>query len=243
MSKKLIHRIYGILLSISAVIAGICLIAACLHIKSHGDHPFSAEAVSTAFSAIAVPIYIFLALIIGGFILDGLFPAEPKKPLPPKQHEAMAKKFYKNAPPELLHNKLRSKRLLINQLTLIWLIVGSLLFLLYALNGKNFALETINSAMIKGTVWLIVCMALPFCHAIFAAYYSKRSYAKEISLLKESGITPNHSPAAVSQRLYWIRWAILTLSIVMVVVGFVNNGTEDVLTKAVNICTECVGLG
>ena len=86
-------------------------------------------------------------------------------------------------------------------------------------------------------------MALPFCHAIFAAYYSKRSYAKEISLLKESGITPSHSPAAVSQRLYWIRWAILTLSIVMVVVGFVNNGTEDVLTKAVNICTECVGLG
>ena len=243
MSKKLIHRIYGIVLSVSAIAAGICLIAACLQIKSQGEHPFSPEAVSTAFSAISVPIYICLALIIGGFILDGFFPAEPKKALPPKQHEAMAKKLYKNASPELMRNKLRSKRLFVNQLTLIWLVIGSLLFLLYALNGKNFALETINSAMIKGTVWLVVCMTLPFCHAVFAAYYAKRSYAKEISLLKESGITPNHSPAAAPQHLYWIRWAILTLGIAMVVVGAVNNGTEDVLTKAVNICTECVGLG
>ena len=31
--------------------------------------------------------------------------------------------------------------------------------------------------------------------------------AKE-ALLKESGITPNHSPAAAPQHLSWIRWAI-----------------------------------
>ena len=40
-----------------------------------------------------------------------------------------------------------------------------------------------------------------------------------------------------------LRWALLAVGIVLLVYGFFAGGTEDVLTKAVNICTECVGLG
>ena len=39
------------------------------------------------------------------------------------------------------------------------------------------------------------------------------------------------------------RIAILVIAIVLVVLGACNEGTKDILTKAVNICTECVGLG
>ena len=39
------------------------------------------------------------------------------------------------------------------------------------------------------------------------------------------------------------RNAILIASLILVVYGFLNGGTVDVLAKAINICTECIGLG
>ncbi len=40
-----------------------------------------------------------------------------------------------------------------------------------------------------------------------------------------------------------IRTVILCLALAALAYGYFTGGTVDVLTKAVNICTECVGLG
>ncbi|MBO5868321.1 MAG: thioredoxin [Oscillospiraceae bacterium] len=40
-----------------------------------------------------------------------------------------------------------------------------------------------------------------------------------------------------------MRWALLGVAVFLFVFGLFTGGTQDVLTKAVNICTECVGLG
>ena len=40
-----------------------------------------------------------------------------------------------------------------------------------------------------------------------------------------------------------VRYSLLGIGITLLVYGFFAGGTRDVLTKAVNICTECVGLG
>ncbi|MBQ2901252.1 MAG: thioredoxin [Agathobacter sp.] len=45
------------------------------------------------------------------------------------------------------------------------------------------------------------------------------------------------------KRLSPYRNAILVVAIILVVYGFLNGGTIDVLAKAINICTECIGLG
>ena len=36
---------------------------------------------------------------------------------------------------------------------------------------------------------------------------------------------------------------ILAVAVSILIYGYMNGGTADVLTKAINICTECVGLG
>lgn len=77
---KQLRRIYGIALTAIIVIAGICLMAACICIyASGGDEPYSREAVAEAFSGIAFPVYLCLGMIAGSFILDFILPAEPKK--------------------------------------------------------------------------------------------------------------------------------------------------------------------
>ena len=39
------------------------------------------------------------------------------------------------------------------------------------------------------------------------------------------------------------RIAIFCLGVLFIVLGTVNGGSRDVLVKAINICTECIGLG
>ena len=40
-----------------------------------------------------------------------------------------------------------------------------------------------------------------------------------------------------------IRGLFLGLALVLIVLGAANGGARDVLVKAINICTECIGLG
>ena len=40
-----------------------------------------------------------------------------------------------------------------------------------------------------------------------------------------------------------VRGALFVIAVVFIVLGIVNGGANDVLIKAINICTECIGLG
>ena len=41
----------------------------------------------------------------------------------------------------------------------------------------------------------------------------------------------------------WIRIAVFAAAALLIIAGILNGGALDVLVKAINICTECVGLG
>ena len=41
----------------------------------------------------------------------------------------------------------------------------------------------------------------------------------------------------------WIRIAVFAAAALLIIAGVANGSVRDVLAKAINICTECVGLG
>ena len=43
--------------------------------------------------------------------------------------------------------------------------------------------------------------------------------------------------------MLWARVGVAVVGVVLVVVGILNGGMQDVFAKAVKICTECIGLG
>ena len=47
----------------------------------------------------------------------------------------------------------------------------------------------------------------------------------------------------MSRRTNLLRAALLAVAVALIVAGVVNGGLRDVLYKAKNICTECIGLG
>lgn len=49
--------------------------------------------------------------------------------------------------------------------------------------------------------------------------------------------------AAGKGRMCKIRLAVLIVSLICIIAGIANGNMKDILIKAINICTECIGLG
>jgi hypothetical protein len=76
------------------------------------------------------------------------------------------------------------------------------------------------------------------------------SLARELATIKEAvkSASPSKKEAREIRlsspwKAWAIRGAILLMGIVLVLLGIFNGGAEDVLGKAIRICTECIGLG
>lgn len=248
---KRIRLIYGIVLSISLIVAGLCLIGACISIYQSGDRPFSRESVGLSFSQIAVPVYVALALTLGGFILSFALPAEKAKKKAEKDYPAILRRLWEKRDisfcgPTLLKDiyAQQKSRKLHTYISAALLLVGSLAFLIYAVNPNNFPSEDITGSMARASLRMLASLAIPFGYAVFTAYFTRSSIKKEIELVK--GIAPSGEVAVVAdtkESKNILRWVLLCVAIGIMVFGYFAGGTTDVLTKAVNICTECVGLG
>lgn len=253
-SARRIRLAYGILLSVSAVVAGICLIAACLGIyKSGGSQIYTPDKVAAAFAGIARPVYLCLALVIGGFILDFALPGEKKKVKPEKNYAAILNRLMEKRDLEaceaelkaqiLAQQKLRKRDAVICYAVLAICCIG---FLFYGANPANFHQSQINSSMVKAVSILFCCLAVPFGSALGAAYRAKKSLQKEIELVKQIPAGEKKKAAPEKKPVNGVliaRCVLVCAAVALLIYGFFAGGTADVLTKAVNICTECVGLG
>lgn len=250
--RKRIHLIYGIVLSAVTVLAGLCLMAACLNIyAAGGPEPYSRETVAAHFAPIAAPVYLCLVLVLGGFLLDACLPLAGAKIKPVKQHgvilrRLLAKTDYSDSPEASRILALERRRKVNRIVSLLLFGIGSAVFLVFVLNSSHWHQSDINSSMVKAMQVMLASLALPFCFSIYSAWHNSASIQKEITLVKAIGANKEaESPAPQSQSraLTAARSCLLILAVGLLLYGFFAGGTADVLTKAVNICTECIGLG
>lgn len=250
-------RIYSVLLSIVIIVAGICLMAGCLSIYNSGDHPYSREVVASTFSGIAFPVYTCLAMTILSFVLELIFPSEKKRPQIEKAYNLILERLHKtrdlNSCDKQIVEQITSLRKGRKQKVLIRTIViliTSIAFLIYALNFSNYDYADINGSMIKAMIILIPCLLVAFAYALFTALSNARSIEKEIELMQQLPAINNASKDADKAesdaedvKIRNTRFALLAVAVFFIVFGFFTGGTADVLAKAINICTECIGLG
>ncbi len=252
-SKKsvTIRRIFNIIFSISIFIAGICLIAGCLSIYDWGDGAYTRQIVIDTFSKICIPIYICLALMLISFVWDFISPANEKvkKFIP---YEYMLNRLQTKKDIELCIENTKAaiiteqkKRKTHTIIRTIIICIAFSVFLAYAFNQNNYTGD-INSSVIKAMWVLIPCIIIPFVYSIIVSVQNEKSLKKEIELYKDVPITKNDGSKQISKKeksVVAIRFAILCIGVGCLVYGYFAGGTADVLTKAINICTECIGLG
>lgn len=104
--------------------------------------------------------------------------------------------------------------------------VCALWMLFYLGNTGNFASRELEFTVGKMLVNILPAAAVMIVCAFFL----------------QKDVSPKPAKAEGRKQLY-VRIALALIAIILIVSGIFNGGMRDVLVKAVNICTECIGLG
>ena len=236
-------------MAVLSAACAVCLIFSCVDIYKSGA--FSPEAISFAFSKIALPIYLFLIGVIAGIIV-WIFSEESEV------------KVRSTIDPRITSRKLRArlskiegaKKItvrerrvrIISLCVAVTLCVTSAIYpLIHILNRDHFSNTDVNAEIIAATLTVIPFLLVCF---ISLAVYSKienDSFKREIADLKAlGGKFSTEAPAKYAENrraLILVRIAVAIVAITFIVLGVLNGGANDVLQKAIKICTECIGLG
>ena len=114
----------------------------------------------------------------------------------------------------------------------------------YLLDPASFSsleLESVMGAMLLHTVpWA----ALALGSVLAASCISGGCAKKELELLRSAPKKPGGAAPAAKKRPLWpLRCGLCAAAVALLALGIMNGGLWDVLVKAINICTECIGLG
>ena len=250
-SVFVLHRVYHIAVTISILLAGLCLAAGCLYIfASGGEHPYSPQRVGEVFRQIAIPVLVCPGMILLGFLLEGLAPS-PKKPQAGNLSDGLMQSRIDSADlsqadahileqintEKLGRKKRRSTCLLLaGASSLVAIGLAILLYMLFP------ASKDTNLFVILSFLGTFSVLSVPFGYQIYRSFADSRSLKKEFELihsLKRKACVAD--PQAC--KMVYAQVSLLLAAAISLTVGALMGGTADVLTKAANICTECIGLG
>ena len=209
-----------------------------LHIQS----VYRAEDVITRLKGLWIWAVGYLALLIAACIM---IPGETRKasanPMEPDNRLRLMKKKLSVLPEAAKAEETLRKKVCCGTFAVVMLCAGiSLIFLMNREHFTSWDLEVVMGQMLVHTLpWI----ALAFGAVITAAFVCRRSLEREIHLLKGASGDKMPETASKPSRLLSVRIALYVLAAVLIADGISNGGMRDVLIKAINICTECIGLG
>ncbi len=253
---KRIHLIYGCILSVLLVAVGIALIVSCLDIYNSGPRPYSPQSIGEHFKIIAIPVFVTIAAILGGIVLDLVVPCEKKRPKAMRDEKEALVRMHKRA--GILKGDFAAQAKKQQDLRK-WLTVGTAVLyallmippVIYFTNSANFTVENLNGDIIRSLILALGYSLIGLVATFICKTLCRKSMDKEMAICKQAiaaGETMAAEPVQPDalkekRQLFAIRAVILVVAIVFIIVGIFNGGADDVLDKAVKICTECIGLG
>ncbi len=251
------RKIFEILFTVYTVLLGVMFIWHTVDIYLDGisnqnvnNDIYSRSIVSQHLSQILIFAIIWILMIIAGFVLFKMFPYK-KEALIYKEPSYQLKRLKKRSNENIdqldfvaKQNKvifyLKITGIVLWSITIIWSII-------YLANPKNFPKIDVTKEILKMilNIFPLVIISLGFsCFVSFKESFSANSILSQIKnqeikfTNKEKTLTAKKNKVVLITRI-----AIAIIAIVFIVLGAFNGTMRDVLIKAINICTECIGLG
>lgn len=201
-----------------------------------GEPMYSRLSVRQALSEISIVFFIFLVLALLTRLLRAFYPGKDRT----GRTVVAAQAYYarKCLNPDNRHmrdtrNGIHIGLVLILSCSAIY--AGRKAFSPALLSGN--ALENEIAAYLP-TVFHLLASTV-FFSAI--GVYLLRRY--DVETLESAKSASRRTDASESHRLAFLRILILLIAAAFIVIGIMNGGLYDVYVKAINICSECIGLG
>ena len=224
---------------------------------------FTRELVGERLKAFIAPFVIAVLAIAAGVV----FPVMDARAKIPAEHTAkllQTKLSFDGDGGEEYNAALAQYRKLNKLRIILWSVTGAVLLacviatLVYMCNSAHFVSENITDdmlAMVKNVLpWIAVLLTALVAAAILSGVIAKRRVVVIKTLIKHgSGSTATAQEAEFianikkvlsnNVTLWVVRGIVFAVGVTFLVIGILNGGAHDVLIKAINICTECIGLG
>ena len=255
--REKFRRVFALFLGVWTAFVGALFILQVWRIFLEGDG-FTVESVSVKFLEILAPFLIWVVAIVFGGVFALAFPT----------FEKSAAYIHSKNTLKKLTARLPQKdggRYAFNARFVAWC-VGFIVALVCAIVSLVYLTSSAYEPVSSGGFFLEhqeaerLVRALPWVFAGFGAaiavsFFEEYSLRKEISLVKtklaenaKNGVVvkARNSQKTVknnNRATFFVRVAVGSLAIILIVWGIANGGMADVLGKAINICTQCIGLG
>lgn len=119
----------------------------------------------------------------------------------------------------------------------------------YLCRRANFETRDLNGMMLKLMLHTLPGVLLALAAIYIARRLLDKNAEREIALLGAlprtdgAGTAPEERDGKRAKRIFVLRVLIAVLALGLIVWGVFNGSLNDVLKKAIAICTECIGLG
>lgn len=232
-------------------------IVACVHICNMGDRPFTPENISAAFSKISVFVWLTVGATVLGMILKLALPTDSDKPHAKRDKKATLSRLMQTLNEEscnqeslTLIKKERKLRVALRVITTVLCLLTALPAVVYSLNLNNFNTDY-NASVIAACACILPCTFISIGFCIAFAYLENASLERQLKHVKAAlaeakvGLPARtvQKPIAKFKVVAGVRAVLGIIALALIVAGICNGGMADVLAKAINICTECIGLG
>ena len=254
-NKKLMHGICGIACAVLLVLTAVLFAVSCVQIYKSGASPFTRESVAAHFSRIAVPVYACIAVVAVSGLLALIFPAEAERTARRADEEMMLARLRRKGETTQEAEREEKLRRVLRYAATAVAVVAAVIPLPFVLDASRYAEErgSYNDIVLSMVIPVAICASVALGACIAVSFLCRASVRREIALLRGEGERVAINAAACPIRsfatlhktklLLGLRVLLLVVGVALVIVGILNGGMADVLGKAINICTECIGLG
>ena len=255
-NRKRLHTVCSIVTAVLVLMAGICFIISCLSIYRSGEKPFSTATVAAHFRAIRVPVIACIAAVVVSAIVSIVFPPDAGKTKAIRAHTDILASLKSKAgtitDEELSSQATREKKRQKN----IRFFIGCILFgasvphLFYFADASHFTVESLNQNVLTCILLLSLSALVILAALITGSQLTKRCLQRQITIYKTAlakgkcdGIPTVKEKKTYTHTVLITRCPLFAIAAVFIILGIFNGGVQDVLGKAIAICTECIGLG
>ena len=271
-NARKIRLFYGIGLGVFTVVIAILFIIQVTDIYFADVGPlephYSREIVGKHLMNILVPCILWIVAVIAGYVLSVIFPyTEGKKKPASTAHTALnrlKKRIPQGTSEEFLtekknYNRLEILRIAAWSVSAVFAALSAVIVIVYLANPNHFPAVDFNAeviAMVKNILpWICVSFVLFIGATLFehfSAKYELESVKKLLVLGKGAPVVQSAllakkdaALAAASKPVVrnGVRIAVFIVAVSFIVVGLLDGGWSETLSKAIAICTECIGLG
>ncbi len=263
---KTVRLIYGIVFILMSLVVAVLLILQVSDIYFNGGaSPYTVANIKQHFNAILPALCVWIALMIGGFIIWEVFPIKTKmgandiKYTFARFKKQLDGKIKEESEESSLFQKSQLITYIVKFVCGVAIGICTAFSLAYLCNSANFTNVNQNKEVEKAALYLLPFVVASFALSIGVVVFERVIVKKQLPMVKK--MIKTATAEGDSRNKYEIirdkitaffdckhtvlglRLAVAVVGTVLFIYGLATGGAAGVLAKAVTICRQCIGLG